>query len=111
MSVRGKAMKIAVATLAAVLLSCGAQAAGQRIDLSAWTCKQFAAASNDSSAGRDSDVRTILLWLDGYYRTEDDPPVIDMDQVMATGKKLQAYCAAHPDTPLITAADMLLERE
>jgi hypothetical protein len=29
----------------------------------------------------------------------------------ANAKKLGAYCAAHPDTKLITAADTLFERE
>jgi acid stress chaperone HdeB len=74
------------------------------IDLSAWTCKQFQSASKDQ-------VTLILAWLDGYYRAEDDPPVIDTDQLGGNAKKLGDYCAAHPDTKLITAADTLFERE
>ena len=67
-------------------------------------CKQF------QSANRD-EVTLILAWLDGYYRGEDDPPVIDTEQLGANAKKLGAYCATHPDTKLIAAAGALFERE
>ena len=59
---------IAAALTSAILLGC-APASATEIDLSAWTCKQFQAASK-------GDVDIILAWLDGYYRAEDDPPVI-----------------------------------
>ena len=86
------------------LLAWSAPAKANEIDLSAWTCKQFQSASKDQ-------VTLILAWLDGYYRAEDDPPVIDTDQLGANAKKLGDYCAAHPDAKLITAADTLFERE
>jgi acid stress chaperone HdeB len=86
------------------LLAWSAPAKANEIDLSAWTCKQFQSASKDQ-------VTLILAWLDGYYRAEDDPPVIDTDQLGANAKKLGDYCSAHPDTKLITAADTLFERE
>jgi acid stress chaperone HdeB len=79
-------------------------AKANQIDLSTWTCKQF------QSANRD-EVTLILAWLDGYYRAEDDPPIVDTDQLSANAKKLGAYCATHPDTKLIGAADALFERE
>jgi acid stress chaperone HdeB len=93
---------LAAATLSASLASVPATA--NEIDLSTWTCKQF------QSAARE-DVTLILAWLDGYYRAEDDPPVIDTNQLAGNAKKLDVYCAAHPDTKLITAADTLFERE
>ena len=43
--------------------------------------------------------------MDGYYRNEDDPPVIDTDKFVANAKKLGEYCSKHPDIGLITAAD------
>jgi acid stress chaperone HdeB len=82
----------------------GAPARANQIDLSTWTCKQFQSAAKD-------EVTLILAWLDGYYRAEDDPPIIDTDQMAANAKKLDAYCSAHPDTKVITAADTLFERE
>jgi acid stress chaperone HdeB len=109
-------MRTAVTSLTAAILSAvlGGALAGflvwiapanaSEIDLSTWTCKQFQAAGKD-------EVALILAWLDGYYRAEDDPPVIDTSQLAANSKKLDAYCAAHPDSKLITAADTLFERE
>ena len=57
------------------------------------------------------DVDIILAWLDGYYRAEDDPPVIDRDQLAANARKVAAFCSTHPDVKLITAAGTLFERE
>jgi acid stress chaperone HdeB len=96
------------AALTAIILSAvlfwGGPAKANPIDLTAWTCKQFQSAAKD-------EITLILAWLDGYYRAEDDPPVIDTDQLAANAKKLGSYCAAHPDAKLITAADTLFERE
>jgi acid stress chaperone HdeB len=94
---------IAAALTSAILLGC-APASATEIDLSAWTCKQFQAASK-------GDVDIILAWLDGYYRAEDDPPVIDRDQLAANARKVAAFCSTHPDVKLITAAGTLFERE
>ncbi|MFZ1150253.1 MAG: HdeA/HdeB family chaperone [Xanthobacteraceae bacterium] len=93
-----------MAAVMAAVLAWSASAKANEIDLSTWTCKQFQSASKD-------EITLILAWLDGYYRAEDDPPVVDTDQLGANAKKLGAYCAAHPDTKLITAADTLFERE
>ena len=101
----GAAIPAAVmAGVFAGVLAWSASAKANEIDLSTWTCKQF------QSAGK-GEVTLILAWLDGYYRAKDDPPVIDTDQLGANAKKLGDYCATHPDTKLITAADSLFERE
>ena len=97
------AAALAPAILSAVLFW-GVAAEANDINLSTWTCKQFQSAAKD-------DVTLILAWLDGYYRAEDDPPVIDTDQLAANAKKLDGYCSTHPDSKLITAADTLFERE
>ena len=62
-------MKLSAGALIAVLLSFCAPALAEEIDLSTWTCKQFQSANKD-------EIGVILAWLDGYYRDEDDPPVI-----------------------------------
>jgi hypothetical protein len=49
----------------------------------------------------------ILAWLDGYYKDEKDPPVIDTDKFVANAKKLGEYCSANPTIGLITATDKL----
>jgi acid stress chaperone HdeB len=102
-------MKLCVTALAAGLLSCGVlfgsvPASANDIDLSTWTCHQFQTASKD-------DISIILAWLDGYYKDEDDPAVINTDQFVANAKKLGEYCAAHPDIGLITATDKLFQKE
>jgi acid stress chaperone HdeB len=86
------------------VLLCAGAARAEDIDLSAWSCKQFLAASKD-------DVGVILAWLDGYYKEEDQPPVIDTDELVAKARKLGQYCAEHPDSDLIGATDKLFQKE
>ena len=74
------------------------------IDLSTWTCQQFASANKE-------DIGVILAWLDGYYKDENDPPVIDTTKFVDNAKKLGEYCAAHPDIGLISATDKLFQKE
>jgi acid stress chaperone HdeB len=97
-------MRTLAAAVAAALLACGVPATAADIDLSTWTCAQFQSASKD-------DIGVILAWLDGYYKDEDDPPVIDTTQFLGNAKKLGDYCSAHPDVGLITATDKLFQKE
>jgi acid stress chaperone HdeB len=97
-------MRTFAAIFAAAMVGCALPAAADDIDLSTWTCHQFQSASKD-------DIGVILAWLDGYYKDEDDPPVIDTTQFVANAKKLGQYCAAHPDIGLITATDKLFQKE
>ena len=97
-------MKVFSAVLAAAMLACSAPGFAEDIDLSTCTCRQFQSASQD-------DIGVILSWLDGYYKDEDDPPVIETDKFVANAKKLAEYCVAHPDNGLITAADKVLNSD
>jgi len=92
------------AALAIVTLAWSAPALADDIDLSTWTCKRFLDANS-------ADVNVILAWLDGYYKDEDDPPVIHTQDFFANSKKLRDYCSAHPDMGFIAATDALFERE
>jgi acid stress chaperone HdeB len=100
----GAFMKIFVIALVAAVLAWAAPCFADDIDLSTWTCRQFQSASKD-------DIGVILAWLDGYYKDEDDPPVINTSQFVANAKKLGEYCTAHPDIGLITATDKLFQKE
>ncbi len=93
-------MKFAAAASVLVvgLIAGGSPAVSATIDLSTWTCAKFRAANN-------YDVVVILAWMHGYYRNENDPPVIDTEKFVANAKKLGEYCAAHPDIGIVTAAD------
>jgi acid stress chaperone HdeB len=95
-------MKFVAGPLVAGMLICCNSAFASQIDLSTWTCQKFQAASKD-------DVGVILAWLDGYYKNENDPPIIDTDKFVANAKKLGEFCSAHPDTGLITATDELFQ--
>jgi acid stress chaperone HdeB len=97
-------MKLLASALGVALLVCCGSASAEDIDLSTWTCKKFQSASKD-------DIGVILAWLDGYYRDQDDPPVINTDRFVANAKKLGAYCADHPDAGLITATDAVFKKK
>ena len=97
-------MKMITVAVAAMSLVAASPVRAADIDLSTWTCKEFQSASKD-------DIGVILAWLDGYYKDEDDPPVIDTTKFVENAKKLGEYCAAHPDIGLITATDKLFQKE
>ena len=42
---------------------------------------------------------------------EDQPPVIDTEELVSNAKKFGAYCAAHPNTSLIDATDKLFQKK
>jgi acid stress chaperone HdeB len=85
-------------------LVCCPPATAEDIDLAAWSCNKFMNASKD-------DVGIILAWLDGYYKEENEPPLIDTDELVAKAKKLGEYCAAHPESNLIEATDKLFQKQ
>ena len=88
-----------LAILCALALATPVQA--DQVDLSTSTCKQFLESG-------DEGIKITLAWLDGYYKEEDDPPVIDSDKLVANAKKLGAFCRDNPSLGLITAADKVL---
>jgi len=97
-------MKHFATALVVVTLAAMAPAHADDIDLSTWTCQRFLDANS-------ADVSVILAWLDGYYKNEDDPPIIHTGDFFANSKKLKDYCGAHPDIGFIAATDALFERE
>lgn len=98
------AMKYFTGFVAAALLACCTPAVADDIDLSTWTCHKFQSADKET-------IGIILTWLDGYYKDQDDLPVIETDKFVDNAKKLGQYCAAHPDIGLITAADKLFSSD
>jgi acid stress chaperone HdeB len=96
-------IKCAIGAIVIGLLAGGTSGSASTIDLSTWSCAKFQSADKD-------DIGVILAWMDGYYRGEDDPPVIDTEKFIANAKKLGEYCAAHPETGIITAADELFAK-
>lgn len=104
-------MKISLQSGAVVFLAAAFAAAAfappcraDQIDLSTWTCKRFQTATPD-------EIYAIVAWLDGYYKEEDDSPIVDFDDFVGNAKKLGSFCAAHPDLTLIKAADEIFLKE
>jgi acid stress chaperone HdeB len=81
---------------AAVMAALSASAAD--VDLSTISCKQFVALDKDN-------IAVYITWLDGYYKEENDPPIINFDSFQKNSQALGEYCGSHPDEGLITAAD------
>lgn len=76
-------------------------ASAQVVDLSTIKCKEFFEGSQDR-------ISYVVMWLDGYYTGEDDPPVVDFDRMKKRVESLAVYCAKNPGHGLITAAEEVL---
>jgi acid stress chaperone HdeB len=103
--VRGTLLSLCVAGLTASAALAGTGEAEESaqgvVDLATITCEKFM--ENDSDT-----IGSIIFWLNGYYKNEDDPATIDFADMEERAKKLGAYCATNPTHGLITAADEIL---
>jgi acid stress chaperone HdeB len=94
-------MRAAFAVLLAAVLLLPGPGHAQVVDLSTIRCKEFL----DS---RKETIAYVMMWLDGYFSGEDDPAVIDFDQMRQKGEKLGEYCARNPTHGLLTAAEAVM---
>ena len=63
---------------------------------------------NDFNGFKKDTTFAIVMWLDAYYRDDDDPPIIDFDKFAKNSEKLGKYCGENPGDGLITAADQVM---
>jgi hypothetical protein len=89
------------AVLAAAALLVASTASAQDIDFSKISCKDFISAPKDQ-------IGTILVWLEGYYTKENDPPILREAKTTKDAKNLGEYCAAHGDHDIIKAAEKVM---
>jgi acid stress chaperone HdeB len=94
-------MRIFSAALVAAVLAIAPPAAGQTVDLSTVTCKDFIAAKPDV-------IFAVMMWLSGYYTKDDDPAVVDLDKVKERTGKVVDYCKKNPTIGLVTAAEPIM---
>jgi acid stress chaperone HdeB len=91
-----------VARLAALSLAlglcAGAPARAQVVDISTIKCQEFLSASNDDRA-------SILLWLAGYYASENEETVLDFGKLATETQKLAKYCSENPTIGLLNATE------
>jgi acid stress chaperone HdeB len=95
-------MKSVYAMLAAAgLILASAPAQATKIDLSTLTCKQFVESSKD-------EIGTVLTWLYGWYKGDEDEAIIDTEVFVANAKQFGTYCAANPTISIVNAAEEIL---
>lgn len=87
------------------VILCGAcllpqYAAAEILDLGAVKCKDFAALGKEQ-------IAATIAWLDGYYKEDDAPAIIDFDKLKESAAKLGDYCAKNPDAVVGNAAEDL----
>lgn len=87
--------------LAVAALTLAMPARAQMVDLSTLSCKDFLASGKDS-------IGMVMLWFDGYFTGERDPAVIDFSRLKSQGEELGAYCADHPNTTMMMAAEKIM---
>ena len=89
-------VKSAIFVAAALFVT--ASASAQDLDFSKITCKEFISAPKDQ-------IGTILVWLEGYYTKDSDPPIMYAEKTVKDAKNLSAYCNAHGDDAITKAAE------
>ena len=86
--------------LVIALMSVGS-ASAQIVDMNTFTCNDFIGFKRDTAL-------TIVMWLDAYYRDEDDPPIIDFEKLRQKAASLTVYCHQNPSHSLTTAAERII---
>lgn len=94
-------MKHVFAPMIAALVVLPSAALADRIDLNTVKCKEWIESSKE-------DIGATVAWLDGYYKDENDPPIMDFDKMKADAGKLGKFCAENGDLGLGTAAEKVL---
>jgi hypothetical protein len=89
---------IFVAVLAATVGLAPLKAGAKEFDLATLTCKAFAASAED-------DQFTVMVWLDGYETEENNPKIVDPEELEEDTATLNAYCAKHPSAMLMDAVE------
>lgn len=79
-------------------------AQAQKLDLNTITCKQFVEYDKEN-------IGLLLMWMDAYFRDEDEPAVIDFERMKKIGGKLGAACAKDSGLSLVTVAEPIYEEE
>jgi acid stress chaperone HdeB len=96
-------MNILTMTFAAAGMLIGdiGRLSAETIDLSTIKCAEFVTTSKE-------EIGYAAAWLDAFYHTEEDEPLIlDSDKVQANAKRLADFCAANPDVRVMSASEKL----
>jgi len=96
-------MKMLLAALAATTIIAASLPAfaADDVDMATIKCKDFLKSSDD-------EMGMILIWLQGYYTKENDPPVLHVDKMKKDAGNLAKYCKDHSEDGIIRAADKVM---
>ncbi len=95
-------MKYVIAAGIAVAMAFGAAPAwADKLDFSQMKCSQFMALDKDQ-------IGMTLVWLEGFYTTQDAAPVLDTDKITTDATSLATYCTQNPDAGFIDAANKVV---
>jgi acid stress chaperone HdeB len=90
-------------TAAVAVVSFGAPARAQQLDLATVTCKDFVKSDQQT-------IALILMWLEGYYNEDEKKAIVDFGKMKTDGQKLGDYCGKNPGHSLITASEEVLKQ-
>ena len=93
---------IVAGLVVAACLATGAQAQ-VTVDVAKITCEQFA-------FSKIAPVRSIALWLSGYYNGKRGNTVLDTQRLITDAAKLSDFCLTRPQMPIMQAVDELMAR-
>jgi hypothetical protein len=93
-------MKLSIASILVAAFA-ATPAIAQDLDFSKITCKEFVSAPKE-------EITTILVWLEGFYTKENDPPIMFAEKTKKDAKALSDYCNGHPGDDVIKAADAVM---
>src|SRR5262245_49968730 len=94
-------MRTVLAIALAITLVSAGSASAQIVDMNTVTCSDFIGFKRDTTFA-------IVMWLDAYYRDEDDPPIIDFEKLRQKAARLTVYCNQNPTHSLTTAAERIM---
>ena len=83
------------------LLVVSAALAQVTIDVSKVTC-------NDYIFDKVADIKSVVLWLDGFYSGRRNNTVIDVQALERIAGKVEDYCRSHRDMALMQAVETTL---
>ena len=94
-------MKTLIALSATAFALASAPAQATVFDLSTMTCQQFVDSGDDT-------IKMVLVWMDGWYKGDEDKAIIDTNVFLENAKQFGKYCARNPSISIVNAADEIL---
>jgi acid stress chaperone HdeB len=84
-----------------LILATGPVAAQVLLDVAKIDCGQYL-------GYKVANPKNIAIWLNGYHHGKRGDTVVDTQQLDEDADKIQQYCAANPNTPLMQAVETVI---